>query len=242
MIVADVMTRKVIAVAPDDSVAVALGRMLDNGVSGLPVIDASGALVGIVTEGDFLRRAETGTERRRPHWLEVLLGPGRLADEYVHTHARKVSAVMSTDVAAVAEDTPLDEVVRLMEARRIKRLPVLRAGRVVGIVSRANLLRAVASLAGAAPPTAAGDVAIRNRIIAELDRQPWSPRASIDVVVRDGVVELWGAVLDERERGAVRVLAENVPGVRTIKDHLIWVEPVSGFVVESPEDAGAATR
>ncbi len=239
MNVADVMTRKVVAVAPDDSVAVALKRMLDNGVSGLPVIDAAGTLVGIVTEGDFLRRAETATERRRPHWVEVLLGPGKLADEYVHTHGRKVSEVMSGDVATVNEDTPLDAVVRLMESRRIKRLPVMRDGRVVGIVSRANLLRAVAGLAGEAPPTTADDKAIRERILAELDRQTWSPRASIDIVVRGGVVELWGAVLDDRERGAVRVLAENVPGVRAVKDHLIWVEPLSGFVVESPEDAAA---
>ncbi len=242
MIVADVMTRKVVTVAPDDSVAVALKLMLDNGVSGLPVVDGAGALVGIVTEGDFLRRTETGTEKRRPHWLEILIGPGRLADEYVHTHGRKVSEVMSGDVATVAENTPLDKVVGLMETRRVKRLPVLRDGRVVGIVSRINLLRAVASLPGVAAPTPAGDATIRGRILAELDRQPWSPRASIDVVVRDGVVELWGAVLDDRERAAVRVLAENVAGVRAVKDHLVWVEPVSGFVVESPDDAGAPPR
>src|SRR5439155_17984592 len=141
----DVMTRPVISVEPGTSVQQAAQLMLQRRISGLPVIDKSGRLVGIVTEADFLRRAEMGTQRKRARWLEFLMGPGRLADEYVHTHGRKVEEVMTTDPATVAENSALGEVVELMEKHRIKRLPVVRGNQVVGIVSRANLLHALAS-------------------------------------------------------------------------------------------------
>jgi CBS domain-containing protein len=142
---ADVMTPKVLSVSPDASILEAMQLMLLNGVSGLPVIDQCGSLVGIVTEGDFLRRVETGTEKERPKWLEIFMGPGRLADEYVHTHGRRVAEVMTPDPFTIAEDTPLEDVVDSMERRRIKRVPVVREGRLVGIVSRADLLHALAS-------------------------------------------------------------------------------------------------
>ena len=130
----DVMTSPVISVGPDDAVSQAARIMLQRHISGLPVIDQKGGLVGIVTEGDFLRRAETGTQRRRPRWLEYLIGPGRLADEYTRAHGRKVSEIMTADPLTVSEDTPLDEIVRLMEKRQIKRLPVVRDQQVVGIL------------------------------------------------------------------------------------------------------------
>ena len=142
MRVRDVMTSPVISIAPDSTVLEAVRIMLLRRISGLPVIDKSGSLVGIVTEGDFLRRAETGTQRRRPRWLEYLLGPGRLADEYTRSHGRKVHEIMTFGALSITEDTPLDEVVRLMEKRQIKRLPVVRGNEVVGIVSRANLVHA----------------------------------------------------------------------------------------------------
>ena len=194
-------------------------------------------LVGIVTEGDFLRRAETGTQRRRPRWLEYLVGPGRLADEYTRSHGRKVYEIMTFGALTVTEDTPLDEVVRLMEKRRIKRLPVVRGTAVVGIVSRANLVHALAGLAREVKPTAASDQAIHDRIVAELAGQSWAPTALINVIVRDGVVELWGAITDERERAAIIVAAENAPGVKGVNDHLAWVEPMSGMAF-SPSDEG----
>ena len=131
----DIMTGRVITISPDATVLEAIDLMTKNHISGLPVIDASGALVGMVTEGDFLRRAETGTARKRPRWLEFLVGPGRLAEEYVETHARKVGEVMTRDLVTIAEDTPLAEVVHQMEHRRVKRLPVMRGTQVVGIVS-----------------------------------------------------------------------------------------------------------
>jgi CBS domain-containing protein len=242
MNVGDVMTRRVLSVGPEDTIASAVHLMLKAGISGLPVIDAGGKLVGVVTEGDFLRRAETGTERRRPRWLEFLVGPGRLAGEYARTHARKVSEVMTAELVTVGVDTPLDEAVRLMERHRIKRLPVLKGERVVGMLTRADLLRALERLAPEVQPASASDRAIRDRIFAELERQPWNPRGLANIVVRHGVVDLAGVVFDERERDALRVAAENIPGVKEVRDRLVWMEPVSGAYIPPPVAAPTRIR
>lgn len=232
----DIMTRDVVSVGPDASIIEAVRTMLQHKISGLPVIDASGRLHGIITEGDFLRRAETGTERKRPRWLEFLLGPGRLATEYVQTSSRKVSDVMTPDVYTVPEDAPLEQVVHMMERHRIKRVPIVRGEQVVGIVTRANLMRALANLALAEQPARPDDAAIRERLLAELNKQRWAPVGLIDVVVKDGVVKLSGALTDERERQAVRVAAENIAGVKKVEDHLIWIEPNTGVIVGAPDD------
>ena len=237
MKVSDVMTPKVISVVPSDRIADAIRLMLDNRISGLPVIDAAGRLVGMVTEGDLLRRAETGTTRHRARWLQFLLSPGRLADEYVHTHGRRVDEVMTCDVVTATEATSLDTVVQLMERHGIKRLPVVRDGKVIGIVSRANLLHALVAIGNAPERNGALDAVIRQRILDEIEREPWGPRYSIDVVVRDGRVDLWGSLFEERERQALRVVAENVPGVKEVHDHMIWIEPIMGAVVLAPEEA-----
>jgi CBS domain-containing protein len=228
------MTRNVISIAADETVLNAARLMLQNRISGLPVVDARGHLVGIVTEGDFLRRSEIGTERRRPKWLEFLLGPGRMAAEYVHVSSRKVEDVMTRDPATAAEEDSLSTVVELMECRRIKRLPVLRDGKMVGIVSRANLMHALVSLARDTEAPAGGDSAIRDRILAAVAKQPWAPQ--VNVVVKNGVAELWGTITDERERQGSIVTAENVAGVLEVHDHLVWVEPMSGMAFPSPED------
>ncbi|HXQ54128.1 MAG TPA: CBS domain-containing protein [Stellaceae bacterium] len=234
---ADVMKHRVVTVGPEATIAEAAKLMLHHGISGLPVVSATGALVGMVTEGDLLRRAETGTERHRPSWLEFLLGPGRLAGEYVHTHGRKIEEVMTTKVITVTPDTPLEQVVGLMEKHRIKRLPVLDHGKLAGIVSRANLLSLLAHLSPMAPPTTPSDADIRKRVLAEIDQGRWAPPGCIDAIVSNGKVELRGVIGDEREREALRVAAENVPGVKTVVDHLIWVEPVSGMVIDMPTNA-----
>jgi CBS domain-containing protein len=231
--VADVMTQPAITVTPETMIAEAARLLLQHRISGLPVVDPGGAVVGVVTEGDLLRRIETGTERRHARWLEFLIAPGRLAEEYAHANARKVGEVMSTDVVSVAPQEPLAEVVRLMERHHIKRLPVIEKGRLLGIVSRANLVRALLNnLSEPAAGTAAeGDAEIRERILAEIAKQPWGPRASVDVKVEAGIVELYGSITDERARGALQVLAENAPGAKAVRDHLVWVEPMSGLVI-----------
>jgi CBS-domain-containing membrane protein len=238
MKVHDVMTWGAITVEPDASVARAVRLMLQNKISGLPVLDGEGQLVGMVTEGDFLRRGELGTQRQRPRWLEFLLGPGRLAAEYVRSSGQKVGEVMTIEPWTVTLETPLDEVVRLMERHRIKRLPVVQDGKLVGIVSRANLLHALASVAHEVKAPAGDDATIRERILAECAKQAWATH--VNVVVRDGVVGLWGVITDERERQAFIVAAENVPGVKAVHDHLAWIEPTSGMVVLSNEDEAKA--
>src|SRR5271165_4824600 len=180
----DVMTRNIFSVRPDARVAEAIRTMLDKQISGLPVIDEAGRLVGILTEGDLLRRGETGTERQRPRWLEILMGPGRLAGEYVRTHGRKVDGIMTRDLVSVAPDTPLKEVVELMERHRIKRVPVLDGDVPVGILSRADLLRALLGALEEKPAPTTSDEEIRERILAELARTAWVPRDGVTITVK----------------------------------------------------------
>lgn len=236
MKVADVMTRQVITIEKDAPIQRAIRLLLQHRFSGLPVVDSKGQLEGIVTEGDFLHRVETGTQLRRPRWVEFLIGPGKLASEYVQANSRIVADVMSTQVHTVSEETTLEEVVSLMEKYRVKRFPVVKDGRLVGIVSRANLLHALASVASEVPAASGNDAAIRQAFFKELERQPWASRISINPVVRNGVIELWGNIFDEREREALRVMAQNLDGVKGVQDHLVWVDPASGFVGLSPED------
>jgi CBS domain-containing protein len=233
---ADVMTRDVVSIGPEASILEAVRLMLQHRISGLPVVDAAGDLEGIVTEGDFLRRAETGTQRKRSRLVEFLLGPGRLATEYVHTSGRRVGEVMTPEVQTVSEDAPLEDVVHLMERHRVKRVPVVRDGKVVGIVTRANLMRALVGFALAADQVTPGDAAIRERLLAELKKQSWAPVGLIDVVVKDGVVKLSGALTDERERQAIRIAAENIAGVKKVEDRLIWIEPNTGMIIEAPKE------
>lgn len=231
----DVMARTVISVDPDATVLQAARQMLQHRLSGLPVIDKSGNLVGILSEGDFLRRRETQTERKHSRWLEFLMGPGKLAAEYTHSHGSKVAEVMTVDVCTVTEDTALEDVVELMERRRIKRVPVVRGKQVVGIITRANLMHAMVSLARTAPKDAKDDTTIREKLLAEMQKEKWAPTAMVNVVVRGGVVELWGSIFDERHREALKVMAENISGVQAVKDHLVWIEPTTGMAL-GPRD------
>jgi CBS domain-containing protein len=227
----DVMTPDPVCISPDASIVDAIRLMLERKFSGLPVVDARGALVGVVTEGDLLRRTETGTQRKRPRWIEFLLGPGRLATEYVQTSGRKVEDVMTAQVQTVTEEASLDAIVHLMERRQINRVLVVRDSKLVGIVTRANLLNALASVAAETKPGSATDASIRERLYAELKAQPWAPVGLINIVVRNGVVHLSGTLFDERHRGAIRVAAERIPGVKAIEDHLVWVDPISGMII-----------
>jgi CBS domain-containing protein len=230
-----VMTHQVITVAEDTPMAEAAALMLQNHVSGLPVVNASGKLVGIISEGDFIRRAEIGTQRKRGRWLQILMGPGKSATEFVHEQGRKVAELMTPDPYTVTESTPLADIVQLMERRHIKRLPVMRGDQIVGIVTRSNLLQAVAGMAHEIPDPTADDDHIRDRIIAAIDKADWRP-FGLGVTVRDGVVHLHGVIVDEGSRQASIVAAENVSGVKEVHDHLCWVDTMSGMYVNSPED------
>lgn len=229
MLARDIMQSRVVTIRDDSTVQAAARLMLQHHVSGLPVVDGSNALVGIVTEGDFLRRAEIGTQRKHARWVAFLLGGGRLADEYRLAHTRHVRDVMTADVHTVEETATIEDIVAAMERHRIKRVPVVRKNTVVGIVSRVDLLHAFAVRSAAPHPTQASDAAIRAVIVAEMQRQPWAAGNSANVVVHDGIVELHGAILDERERQALRVIAENVPGVKKVNDRMYWIDLVSGM-------------
>ena len=228
-----IMTRAVVTVTPDSTILEAADIMLKHHVSGLPVVDAAGKLVGIVSEGDFIRRSEIGTQRKRSRWLKFLMGTD--ATQYVREHGRKVSEVMTRDPLTIAEDATLEEIVNAMEANGIKRMPVMRDGKLVGIVSRANLLHAVASLAREIPDPTADDDHIRSRIIQALEKHDWSP-FGLNVIVRDGIVHLSGVITDEESRHAAIVATENVAGVKKVQDHLSWVDVMSGMYLQSPED------
>jgi CBS domain-containing protein len=232
-----IMTRPVITVTPETTIVEAANTMLQKHVSGLPVIDAAGKFVGIVSEGDFIRRGEIGTQRKRGRFLKFILGPGQAATDFVHEHGRKVAEIMTPQLLTITitEDTALDEIVELMEKNSVKRLPVMRGDRIVGIVSRANLLQAVASLAREIPDPTADDDHIRNRVIDTIEKNDWCP-FGLSVIVRGGVVHLSGVITEERSRKAAVVAAENVTGVTKVHDHLCWVDTMSGMYLNSPED------
>ncbi len=218
---ADIMTPDVITARPDTPLEELVDLMLANRISGLPVVD-SGIIVGIVSEGDLLRRAETGTEKRRSQLLELFSSTAMIAADYVRTHGRKASEIMTTDLITVSPDTPIAEIANILESRRIKRVPVVVDGKVLGIVTRANLLKALATHLRAEPaPVSSDDRSIRKALLEEFRHHKWASQvAQFDVTVQDGVVHLWGIVRGEDHRRAMVVAAENTPGVKNVADHL----------------------
>jgi len=230
-----IMTHKVLSVTTDTFIVDAANVMLQNHISGLPVTSEVGNLVGVVSQSDFIRRAEIGTQRNRGRWLKFLVGPGGVASDFVHERGRKVGEIMTPDPIAVTEDTPLDKIVLLMERHGIKRLPVMRGDQLVGIVTRTNLLQAVAGLARDVPDPTADDDHIRNRIMTSIENADWAP-FGLGVVVGQGVVHLSGVITNEKSREAAIVAAENVSGVKRVHDHLCWVGTVSGLYLNSQED------
>jgi CBS domain-containing protein len=229
----DVMTPHVIAIDPDASVQ-ALARLLsEQGISGVPVVDSDEQLVGIVSEGDLLHRTETGTERRIEHrrswWLDTIASDDDLAREYVKAHGRRVKDVMTTNVISVPDTMDLADVATLLETKRVKRVPVVRDGKIVGIISRANLVRALAATRDdPAADIGSDDRTIRDKLLAELMGQEWFKAQqwfkiwAADVIVKDAVVHFWLCKdQTEEERRALRVAAENIAGVRRVEEHII---------------------
>jgi CBS domain-containing protein len=216
----------VITVDPDTTVQALATLLAERGISGAPVIDAGGRLVGVISEGDLLHRAEIGTARRhrvrrRSWWLDHFASD--LARDYVKSHGRTVKDIMTRDVVTVTEDTELADVATLLEARRVKRVPVMRDGKVVGIISRANIVRAVGATKGAPPREGEGDDrSIRARLLAELGREEWAKIWPEDIIVRDGTVHFWVSEDEPPEkRQALRVAAEAMPGVRGVEEHAL---------------------
>ncbi len=216
----DIMTKDVIWVGPETSVAEVTNLMLKHRISAVPVVDDDGNVVGIVSEGDLIRRAEIGTERSSSWWLTALAESAELAHDFVKSHGVKASEIMTPKVIAVGADTPIAEIAETLEHNRIKRVPVIENGKLAGIVSRANILRALSVRKSTVVEVPLkDDRAIRDRITETLAREPWANPARINVLVSEGRVSLWGMVDSEEQRKALRVVAENVPGVTGIDDH-----------------------
>jgi CBS-domain-containing membrane protein len=226
MRVNEVMTKIVVTTSPQATVAEALDLMARSGVSGLPVVDQTQKLVGIVSDADFLRRPEITTLGREGHWYENFFLPGRSAAIYAHTHGSRVSEVMSTDVATIEDNADLNQAIDIMETRHVKRLPVVRGGKMIGIVARVDIVRALANSLRLSPGEKhVTDAEIKRDIEAELHAQTWAPIASLDVRVKDGRVVILGALRDERVREAVLAVAENAKGVVAVQDSMTLIEP-----------------
>lgn len=214
----DIMTTNVLSVKGDTPISEIATLLLGRHISGAPVVDAEGRVVGIVTEGDLIRRADG--QRRRSWWLTLFSAADAMAREFVKSHGLKARDVMTPKVITVTEDTPLADIARLLEEKRVKRVPVVRDGRLVGIVSRADVLRALAARGiGPTAPEAKDDATIREQLLKALKREPWADTSTLNIVVDRGIVHLWGLVRSTNERGALRVAAENIPSVRDVIDH-----------------------
>jgi len=214
----DVMVRDVITVRPDDEVAVAIKLLAEHDVSALPVVDDGGKVVGVISEADLMRREEIGTERHRSWWLEAVTPGATLAGEFAKAHGRKVREIMSDTVVSATEGTPLGEIAGLLEKHRIKRVPILRDGKLAGIVSRSNLIQALATSDVAAGSDGPSDRSIRGELLDRLGGQTWTDFGSRNVIVLDGVVHLWGLVGSPQEHKALLALAEQVAGVKSVSD------------------------
>jgi len=219
----DVMTSTVITVNPETPVEDVARLLVERQISGVPVVDAHNRVIGILTEGDLFRRHELGTERRRGRWLEMFTSNVTLASEYVRSHGRTAEEVMVRDVIAVTPDTPLERIADIFETERVKRVPVIEDGRLLGIVSRGNLLQALGSIGYWEPSTADDDRRIRDQVLAEFARLSWGLDSESNVVVASGIVHLWGLVGTRQEQAALRAAAEAIPGVKGTMDHTILI-------------------
>jgi len=239
-----IMTSRVITIGPDASIVEAARKMLRHRVSALPVVNAANEPIGLISEGDFIRRAEFGTQRRRGRWLGLLIGGARAATDFVHEHGRKVGQVMISNPRTIAEATPLEEIAHIMESEDVRQLPVLRGSRLVGIVTCFDLVRAAASFAGEVTEPTADDDGIRDKIIAAIEPESWAP-CRLSVIVRNGAATLSGFVDNQPSRQAALVAAENVPGVRFVRNCLVVVpEPEDEFGggdIASPQQEAATT-
>jgi len=229
MIVSDVMTREVASVKPEAELKDAVFTMVDRKLSGLPVVDKDGQVVGMITEGDLLRRAEIATQGKEPGWFALFFTPGSAAFDYVRTHARRVEMLMSPNVVSIAPSAEIGEAARLMQEHGVKRLPVIENGRLVGILARADLLKLLAGALESSVP--ASDSELLSRISAELKGQGWVPKANVHVSVDDGVVELSGLVTDMRHRDALSALAESA-GARQVRNKMVCIEPISATQID----------
>ncbi|UGY26619.1 CBS domain-containing protein [Bradyrhizobium septentrionale] len=216
------MSRNVITIDADASVIDAIKTMLSHHISGLPVVDRDGTLVGILSDGDFIRRVEVGTEKRRGRWLAMLAGTNQVALDFARQHGRKVRQIMSPKPITVEEDIPLEQVVQLMESHGVTRFPVMRDKKLVGMVTRTDFMTAIANPRLEGLPSSGDDDQIRTSVIAALAHAPWRP-AALNVSVHDGIVSMRGSIRSDNAHKAAIVAAENIDGVKRVEDQLVKI-------------------
>lgn len=231
----DIMTGHVVSVTPESTLSDFVDVLLKNRISGVPVITTKGNLVGMITESDCLNRAEMGTEKKQSFWRSLLTDPESRAEKYIRAHGRKVSEVMSRNIITATEDTDVSEIIHLMEKHQVKRIPIVTGNTVVGIVSRANIVQAMASLLHAVD-TDVSDENLRAKVLEALAELPWPAKTFVNATVKDGVVDLWGVFTSYRQDESAVVAAENVPGVKGVHNHLAWVDPMSGLVIYEADE------
>lgn len=216
----DVMAFPVVTVKPAASIVEVAKTFVHHRISGAPVVDDARKLVGVISEGDLMYRSEIGTERPHPYWYLEYAGAEHLAADYVKARGRKASDVMTRKVIVASPDASLNDIAALLENNSIKRVPIVENGELVGIVTRSNLIQALTS-APARLDIAPSDTIIRLKLLRHLVEQPWTEASRLNVIVHEGLVELWGAVNSDVEKRAVRVAAESIEGVHAVIDHLI---------------------
>jgi CBS domain-containing protein len=226
----DIMTRDVATVSPDTSVRDIAALMMKKHISGVPVLADDGSVVGIVSEGDLLHRAEVGTERRRKWWFRTFADSDALAREYAKAHGLRARDVMSRYVVSVRADTELRDVADILDTQHIKRVPVLQEGRVVGVITRRDLVRALSQAQISKAEKKVGNAALHRRLQDRIQAQPWINDSYINLTVSDGVVELWGFVVSTDQRNALRALVEETDGVSRIEDKLSIAGPLRGGI------------
>lgn len=230
MRIADIMTREVITVSPATTVQAIAALLVDREISAVPVVDEAGRLLGIVSEADLLRRSEAPGATERHRWLELFADPDSRAEAFLKAHGRTAADVMTQDLEVATPATTLEEAARLIRERRVKRLPVVEDGRLVGIVARADLLRGLEQRDAAAERPTPDDLAIKQRFEAVARQAGFVSVGAVTVVVQDGVVHLWGLAATATERRALELAAAGIGGVREVRNHLVARD-------ELPEDS-----
>jgi CBS domain-containing protein len=231
MLAKEIMTINVMTAAPDQSIHDVVHKLLERSVSALPVVDEKGRLVGIISEGDLLRRVETGTERKRSWWLDMMVSSEERSRDFLKSHAVHVRDVMTQKVMSVEEDTPASEIAGILEENRIKRVPVVRGERLVGIVSRADIIRALAVQHIPIASRPEGDLALRQTVLEIIGKSEVAPGSYVNVLVKDGVVHLWGLANSPEQKTALQVAVEEIPDVASIQNHL----QISRNLIEQPD-------
>lgn len=218
----DVMTTDVVTVSPETPVREVAEALVRHRISAVPVVEDGTRVIGIISEGDLLRRVEIGTETDPVSaWKGLFASRGELARQYVKSHGARASDVMTSPAVSVGEKTELPEIAVTFAKLRIKRVPVIRSDALVGIVSRADLMRALVTHKGTLEAVAdEDDRAVQQSLWERLRGEQWFARGELNIVVIDGVAQLWGVVYSDDERNALRVAAETTPGVRAVEDHL----------------------